>query len=105
MYLTSETYGNRLITHCQVPLSQALGSLTPPHSSFLDLRAAPGWLMLQWLWKSKNVGAKRRVVKYTCSWANFRTPCDIEGYRGVSRHDTQVGVEDDASKIELEVKR
>lgn len=43
------------------------------------------------------VGAAKKVVKYICNWANFRTSCDIQGCRGEDQ--TRGGVEDAVSKI------
>lgn len=60
MYLTGEISGNRLITHWQSSPQPILGSDNttsqqlpgPPNSS---------WLMLEWLWKSKNVWELQRT--------------------------------------------
>lgn len=82
--LTEETVGDR-------------ESLT---ASFLTARPwEPGHYLMRAFWTSKQLlvdacvaleiwecgVAAEKVVKYICSWANFRTSCDIQGCKGVGQ--------------------
>lgn len=98
MYLTGEISGNRLITHCQVPLCQALGAITLPHNSCLGLRTAPGWCWSGFGNPRMHGSCKGRDKIFVAEQIS-ELLVTFKGAGEWARHATRVGVEDAPSKI------